>query len=80
MAKVTVITPINHDGVLYNPGETLECSAEQAKTLCDLGSAKMAGKTKPLETEETGNEAETTDPPKPATSTAAKPKSNTKGK
>lgn len=45
MPKVTVITSINHDGVLYESGDTLECTAKQAKDLCGLGSAKMAGKT-----------------------------------
>lgn len=54
MAKVTVTTPINHDGVLYEPGDVLECSNAQAKNLCGLGSAKMAGKAaEPDETETT---------------------------
>jgi len=42
MAKVTAITPINHDGVLYKPGDSFDCTKAQAEQLCALGSAKMA--------------------------------------
>lgn len=79
MAKVTAITLINHDGVLYNPGDTFECTAAQAKTLCGLGSAKMAGRAS-AEDAETGGETETTAPPKPVTPKAVKGKAATKGK
>jgi len=52
MPKVTVVTSINHDGTLYEPGDFLDCTPAQAKSLCALGSAKMTGKAAEAEAEE----------------------------
>jgi hypothetical protein len=52
MPKVIAITSISHDGTLYEPGDFLDCTSAQAKSLCALGSAKMTGKAAETEAED----------------------------
>lgn len=38
----TVQSPVEHDGVRYEPGEPIELSEDQAKPLIDAGAIKPA--------------------------------------
>ena len=40
--SVTVLSPVNHDGVVYAAGEVLEgLTASQAQSLVDVGAAEL---------------------------------------
>lgn len=75
MPKMIAITPVQ-GAELYKPGDSFECSADEAKALIGLGSAKLAGKAAAAEPDE----PETTEPTGIVLKAKAKGASKAKGK
>ncbi|KRB73446.1 DUF7210 family protein [Noviherbaspirillum sp. Root189] len=65
--KVTIISPVKHDGKRFAPGDSVDLPTEVAKTLITSGSAEQESKAKPKNSaDDKGPVADPASPASPA--------------